>query len=101
INHTTGIPHSPTGQAIVERAHHTLKTTLARQEGSIEQVATPQIRLAKALYTINFLNSSSNEPLPPVFRHFHNDKRGKLEIQPPVLVRDPDSLQIIGPFPLV
>ncbi|NXC08803.1 POK18 protein, partial [Orthonyx spaldingii] len=23
ISHTTGIPHSPTGQAIVERAHQT------------------------------------------------------------------------------
>ncbi|NWU87220.1 POK19 protein, partial [Onychorhynchus coronatus] len=23
IQHHTGIPHSPTGQAIVERAHHT------------------------------------------------------------------------------
>ncbi|KFP86544.1 hypothetical protein N311_11421, partial [Apaloderma vittatum] len=28
IKHTTGIPHSPTGQAIVERAHRTLKAYL-------------------------------------------------------------------------
>ncbi|KFP02867.1 hypothetical protein N300_14651, partial [Calypte anna] len=31
ITHITGIPYSPTGQAIVERAHHTLKTILQKQ----------------------------------------------------------------------
>ncbi|NWR25920.1 POK8 protein, partial [Emberiza fucata] len=31
LEHKTGIPHSPTGQAVVERAHHTLKEVLARQ----------------------------------------------------------------------
>ncbi|NXM46204.1 POK8 protein, partial [Gymnorhina tibicen] len=31
VEHTTGIPHSPTGQSIVERAHQTLKKTLERQ----------------------------------------------------------------------
>lgn len=28
VRHATGIPHSPTGQAIIERAHQTLKCTL-------------------------------------------------------------------------
>ncbi|KFW82018.1 hypothetical protein N305_14396, partial [Manacus vitellinus] len=31
ISHITGIPHSPTGQAIVERAHRTLKEMLIKQ----------------------------------------------------------------------
>ncbi len=35
IEHVTGIPHNPTGQAIIERAHGTLKNTLLKQEGGI------------------------------------------------------------------
>ncbi|NXU09021.1 PO113 protein, partial [Pardalotus punctatus] len=31
VQHITGIPHSPTGQAIVERAHQTLKRVLRQQ----------------------------------------------------------------------
>ncbi|NWR89369.1 POK11 protein, partial [Furnarius figulus] len=31
IEHVTGIPHSPTGQAIVERAHQSLKNMLEKQ----------------------------------------------------------------------
>ncbi|KFO62237.1 hypothetical protein N302_03228, partial [Corvus brachyrhynchos] len=31
IRHTTGIPHSPTGQSIVERAHQTIKRVLDQQ----------------------------------------------------------------------
>lgn len=62
---------------------------------------TPQMRLSKALFTINFLNNSFDEPLPPVVRHFSNDKWAKLKVQPLVLVRDPESLLIQGPFPLV
>ncbi|NXH15010.1 PO113 protein, partial [Bucco capensis] len=31
IQHTTGIPHSPTGQAITERTHGTLKSVLQKQ----------------------------------------------------------------------
>jgi transposase InsO family protein len=33
ILHTTGIPYNPQGQAIVQRAHKTLKLQLERQEG--------------------------------------------------------------------
>ena len=32
IQHKTGIPYNPTGQAIVERAHHTFKTLLKKQK---------------------------------------------------------------------
>ncbi|NWX38858.1 POK11 protein, partial [Steatornis caripensis] len=33
IRHVTGIPHSPTGQTIVERTHRTLKQYLVKQKG--------------------------------------------------------------------
>ncbi|KAJ7415500.1 hypothetical protein WISP_78065 [Willisornis vidua] len=55
IQHTTGIPHNPTGQAIVERAHQTLKNMLKKQEKSTTSL-TPQEKLAKVLYVLNFLN---------------------------------------------
>ncbi|RMB96217.1 hypothetical protein DUI87_27279 [Hirundo rustica rustica] len=48
VHHTFGIPHSPTGQAIIERTHQTLKTLLDRQKRG-EAVATPYMRLNKAL----------------------------------------------------
>lgn len=31
VEHKTSIPHSPTGQAVIEHAHHTLKQILAKQ----------------------------------------------------------------------
>ena len=33
ITHITGIPYNPQGQAIIERAHRTLKTHLLKQKG--------------------------------------------------------------------
>ncbi|TRZ06538.1 hypothetical protein HGM15179_020569 [Zosterops borbonicus] len=53
----TGIPHSPTGQAVVECAHQTLKQVLARQSSSTVWMS-PQQKLCKAMFTINFLNCS-------------------------------------------
>nr|XP_013796327.1 PREDICTED: endogenous retrovirus group K member 25 Pol protein-like [Apteryx mantelli mantelli] len=55
ISHVTGIPRSPTGQAIVERSHHSLKDMLQKQRKG-ETLLTPQERLHKALYVLNFLN---------------------------------------------
>ena len=31
IKHVTGIPHNPTGQAVIERANHTFKKNLIKQ----------------------------------------------------------------------
>ncbi|NWU28138.1 POK19 protein, partial [Dyaphorophyia castanea] len=98
IEHTTGIPRSPTGQLIVERKHQTLKRILEQQKGGSE-INVPVIRLSKVLFTMNFLNCSFEEPDPPVLRHFSNSSGTKLKERPPVLIKDSDTLQIRGPYP--
>ncbi|NXX71992.1 POK19 protein, partial [Spizella passerina] len=90
VSHTTGIPHSPTGQAIVERAHQELKKTLEHQ-GSGVKTESPMSRLSHAMFTLNFLNCSFDNPNPPVVRHFQESSSTKLREKPPVLVRDPES----------
>ncbi|NXE03409.1 POK19 protein, partial [Chaetorhynchus papuensis] len=98
IEHRTGIPHSPTGQAIVERTHQTLKRVLEQQKGS-DLSDTPLHRLSKALFTINFLNSSFDDPNPPIIRHFYENLTTKFREKPEVLIKDPQSDQTQGPFP--
>ncbi|NWW72792.1 IGEB protein, partial [Climacteris rufus] len=96
ICHTTGIPHSPPGQAVVERAHQTLKRVLL-QQSSTTKTNSPVIRLAKALFTFNFLNITFEEPEPPVFRHFKNSGQRKLKENLEVLIKDPETQQVQGP----
>ncbi|NXC04262.1 IGEB protein, partial [Orthonyx spaldingii] len=96
VRHFTGIPHSPTGQAMVERAHQNIKRVLDQQRGGTE-LYSPIERLCKALFTINFLNCSMSEPTPPILWHFSNSARAKLEEKLPVLIKDPESHQIKGP----
>lgn len=55
IKHVTGIPHSPTGQAIIERTHSTLKT-MQQKEKRGSQELFPQEQVAKACYVLNLLN---------------------------------------------
>ncbi|NWI43839.1 POK18 protein, partial [Picathartes gymnocephalus] len=100
VKHGTGIPHSPTGQSIVEKAHWTIKQVLDQQRGGTE-MNSPIERLCKALYTINFLNNSFMEPTSLVLWHFSNSARGKLEEKPLVLIKDPETHQISGPFPRI
>lgn len=76
VTHITGIPHSPAGQSIVQRAHQTIKRVLGQQRGGTE-LSPPIERLSKALFTINFLNNSFTEPTPPVYRHFMNSVKSK------------------------
>ncbi|RMC03807.1 hypothetical protein DUI87_19560 [Hirundo rustica rustica] len=57
VEHKTGIPHSPTGQAMVERTHGTIKRVLHQQQ-RVLRTESPSVRLARALFTINFLNFS-------------------------------------------
>lgn len=58
-------------------------------------------RQGKALFAMNFLNCSPEEPVPPVFRHFTNSTQSKLKENPPVLVKDPQFQQLQGPYQLI
>lgn len=59
IKHVTGIAHSPTGQAIVERAYFTLKNLLQKQKRENPIGIAPQEELDKAIYVLHFFNLSS------------------------------------------
>lgn len=50
VKHTTGIPHSPTGQGLIERTHQVLKDYLKNQKGEEKD---PQETLHQALFTLN------------------------------------------------
>ncbi|OWK60889.1 putative Pol polyprotein [Lonchura striata] len=68
VSHKFGIAHSPTGQAIVEHAHGTLKWVLQKQKWGM-QGETPHSRLEKALYTINHLTVQQNSNNPVILNH--------------------------------
>ena len=69
IQQKTGIPYNPSGQAIVERAHHTFKTLLNRQERG-HQETSPRNLIMLAMYTYNFLNCD-NSLNRPSEKHFN------------------------------
>ncbi|RMC20288.1 hypothetical protein DUI87_01135 [Hirundo rustica rustica] len=100
VEHKTGIPHSPTGQAMVERTHGTIKRVLHQQQ-RVLKVETPAVRLARALFTINFLNCSFEGLNPPIIRHFGASSLFSIRERPPVMVRDPESGRTEGPHDLV
>ncbi|RMC20616.1 hypothetical protein DUI87_01468 [Hirundo rustica rustica] len=68
VSHKFGIPHSPTGQAIVECAHGTLKQVLEKQKRGM-QGETLHSQLAKALYTISHLTVPQNSNNPVILSH--------------------------------
>ncbi|RMC20909.1 hypothetical protein DUI87_01762 [Hirundo rustica rustica] len=100
VEHKTGIPHSPTGQAVVERTHQNIKRVLHQQQ-RVLKTETPSVRLARALFTINFLNCSFEGLNPPVVRHFNDKVSFSIKNRPPVMVRDPESGRTEGPHDLV
>lgn len=100
ITRKTGIPHSPVGQSMVERSHQTLKRITEQQRGG-EETNSLAIRLAKVLFTVNFLNCSFEDPNPPVVKHFNNNTRLHFREKPPVLVKESETQDIQGPFPLI
>ncbi|RMB89343.1 hypothetical protein DUI87_34255 [Hirundo rustica rustica] len=100
VEHKTGIPHSPTGQAVVERTHRDIKGVLHQQQ-QVLKTEPPSIRLARALFTINFLNCSFEGLNPPVVRHFGANPQFHQKEKPPVMVRDPETGRTEGPHDLV
>ncbi|RMC21765.1 hypothetical protein DUI87_02634 [Hirundo rustica rustica] len=100
VEHKTGIPHSPTGQAMVERTHGTIKRVLHQQQ-RVLRTESPSVRLARALFTINFLNCSYEGLNPPIVRHFGASSLFGVKERPQVMVRDPGSGGTEGPHDLV
>ncbi|TRZ08700.1 hypothetical protein HGM15179_018408 [Zosterops borbonicus] len=97
-----GILHSLTGQAIVERAHGTLKWVLQKQKQGM-QGETLHIRLAKALYTINHLMVLQNSNNPVMLNH-HLSLQASDEMHQPrakVQVRNLVTKQWEGPYDLI
>ncbi|RMC20133.1 hypothetical protein DUI87_00979 [Hirundo rustica rustica] len=102
VSHNFGIPHSPTGQAIVERNHGTLKRVLQKQKQGM-QGETPHSRLAKALYTINHLTVPQNSNNPVILNHHLSLQASDGEQQPraKVRVRNLVTKQWEGPYDLI
>ncbi|RMC17219.1 hypothetical protein DUI87_05797 [Hirundo rustica rustica] len=85
---------------MVQRTHHNIKRVLHQQQ-RVLRVETPSIRLARALFAINFLNCSFEGLNPPIIRHFSSSSLFSIEDRPPVMVRDPESGRTEGPHDLV
>ncbi|RMB97462.1 hypothetical protein DUI87_26073 [Hirundo rustica rustica] len=102
VSHNFGIPHSPTGQAIVERNHGTLKHVLQKQKWGM-QSETPHSRLAKALYTINHLTVPQNSNIPVILNHHLSLQASDGEQQPRAKVRVQNLVikQREGPYDLI
>ncbi|TRZ05049.1 hypothetical protein HGM15179_022059 [Zosterops borbonicus] len=62
---------------------------------------SPQQKLCKAMFTINFLNCSFENMSPPVVHHFNSGNQFKLSQRPPVLIRDPEIWETKGPYELM
>lgn len=96
VSYNTGIPHSPTGQAIFERAHRTLKTMLERsKKGELE---CPHDRSVTALYVLNFLNQDEAGQTA-CKRQYSFDTNA--HPRPLVMVKDPVTGQCTGPLDLL
>ncbi|RMB97848.1 hypothetical protein DUI87_25705 [Hirundo rustica rustica] len=100
VEHKTGIPYSPTGQAVVERSHQNLKRVLNQQHQSLKLEA-PQVQLSKVLFTLNFLICTFENLNPPIVRHFRENCQLQLKAKPPVMVKDPATRETEGPHDLI
>ncbi|RMC21802.1 hypothetical protein DUI87_02671 [Hirundo rustica rustica] len=100
VEHKTGIPYSPTGQAIVERTHQNLRRVLDQQYQSLK-LETPQIQLSKALFTLNFLNCTFENLNPPIVCHFRENCQLQLKAKAPVTVKAPATRETKSPHDLI
>src|SRR5574337_646166 len=97
IKHNTGIPYNPQGQAIVERAHQTLKTQIQKLKEGEFKYSSPHHLLQHALFVINILNTDS-AGMTAMLRHWCPEQ---LNAKPLVKWKDLLSGQWKGPDPLL
>ncbi|RMC19245.1 hypothetical protein DUI87_03851 [Hirundo rustica rustica] len=74
---------------------------LAEGEFIVIGAEPPSIRLARALFTINFLNCSFEGLNPPVVRHFGASPQFHTTEKPPIMIKDPETGKTDGPHGLV
>ncbi|NXO23615.1 POK7 protein, partial [Cisticola juncidis] len=84
VKHTTEIPHSPTGQAIAERANRMLEEYLAKQKQNNDLDVSN--RLSKGLFTLNYLCLAEGREEPAVVIHHQAVKEGRLQAIPGLYV---------------
>ncbi|NWX04391.1 IGEB protein, partial [Caloenas nicobarica] len=91
VKHVTGIPHSPMGQGIIERAHQMIKGYLNKQKEREELDC--QQRLAKVLFTLNYLSLNGNNEEPPIIiLHHYQIRLGRENTLPEFMVRYRDPV---------
>ena len=98
VKHVTGIPHSPTGQAMIERAHRTVKEYLMKQKQ--EEEIDPVVRLSRVLFILHFLSLVGNAELAPAIIH-HSQIRMQSTPSEKVQYRNPTTAMWEGPAPLL
>ena len=95
--HNTGISYNPQGQAIVERAHQTLKIQIQKLKEGEFKYSSPHQILQHALFVINILNTDL-AGTTAMLRHWCLEQ---LNAKPLVKWKDLLSGQWKGPDPLL
>ena len=97
IKHNTGIPYNLQGQAIVERAHQTLKIQIQKLKEEEFKYSSPHQILQHALFVVNSLNADSSGTTAML----HHWCPEQLNAKPLVKWRDLLSGEWKGPDPLL
>ncbi|XP_051632954.1 uncharacterized protein LOC127466311 [Manacus candei] len=87
IKHVTGIAHSPTGQAIVERMNGTIKSYLEKYK----DIRDARERVSKTLFVLNHLCIFGDDSVPPIVKHNQKEQVSK---GPPMKV--PCGFPVVG-----